>query len=168
MKQQSEQDHIQEQKRVFGLYEPNYYEHEHCCFRSVFCVCVFSPVCVEFTCSPCVLVSEWVSSAGSCLGRCFELEEAKPPGCRCDNLCKTYLSCCSDFDDHCLKTEGGFECSEDRCGEERNKNHACHCSEDCLEQGDCCSNYRSTCKGSSTTKYYCYYYYYYYCYNSQP
>lgn len=48
--------------------------------------------------------SEWVSSAGSCKGRCFELEEAKPPGCRCDNLCKTYYSCCSDFDEHCLKT----------------------------------------------------------------
>ncbi|XP_055013525.1 ectonucleotide pyrophosphatase/phosphodiesterase family member 2-like [Boleophthalmus pectinirostris] len=96
------------------------------------------------------VVSEWVSSSGSCLGRCFELEEAKPPGCRCDNLCKTYQSCCSDFDDHCLKTAGGFECSEDRCGEERNENHACHCSEDCLEQGDCCSNYKSTCKGETS------------------
>lgn len=52
----------------------------------------------------CPVVSEWVSSAGSCKGRCFELEEAKPPGCRCDNLCKTYYSCCSDFDEHCLKT----------------------------------------------------------------
>lgn len=50
------------------------------------------------------VISEWVSSAGSCKGRCFELEEAKPPGCRCDNLCKTYYSCCSDFDEHCLKT----------------------------------------------------------------
>ncbi|XP_053170831.1 ectonucleotide pyrophosphatase/phosphodiesterase family member 2-like [Scomber japonicus] len=50
------------------------------------------------------VVSEWVSSAGSCKGRCFELDEAKPPGCRCDNLCKTYYSCCSDFDEHCLKT----------------------------------------------------------------
>lgn len=50
------------------------------------------------------VVSEWVSSAGSCKGRCFELEEAEPPGCRCDNLCKTYYSCCSDFDEHCLKT----------------------------------------------------------------
>uniref|UniRef100_A0A8C2KKP3 SMB domain-containing protein n=1 Tax=Cyprinus carpio TaxID=7962 RepID=A0A8C2KKP3_CYPCA len=30
--------------------------------------------------------------------------EAEPPSCRCDNLCKTYLSCCSDFDEQCLKT----------------------------------------------------------------
>uniref|UniRef100_A0A7N6ALU5 SMB domain-containing protein n=1 Tax=Anabas testudineus TaxID=64144 RepID=A0A7N6ALU5_ANATE len=87
---------------------------------------------------------------GSCKGRCFELDEAKPPGCRCDNLCKTYYSCCYDFDEHCLKTEGGFECTKDRCGEERNDNHACHCSEDCLEKGDCCSNYKSLCTGETS------------------
>uniref|UniRef100_A0A8C7QXV2 SMB domain-containing protein n=1 Tax=Oncorhynchus mykiss TaxID=8022 RepID=A0A8C7QXV2_ONCMY len=92
--------------------------------------------------------SLWVSSAGSCKGRCFELEEALPPGCRCDNLCKTYYSCCSDFDEHCLKTAGSFECSEDRCGETRNDDHACHCSEDCLARGDCCTNYKALCKGS--------------------
>uniref|UniRef100_A0A7N6BRZ3 SMB domain-containing protein n=1 Tax=Anabas testudineus TaxID=64144 RepID=A0A7N6BRZ3_ANATE len=97
-----------------------------------------------------LFVSEWVSSAGSCKGRCFELDEAKPPGCRCDNLCKTYYSCCYDFDEHCLKTEGGFECTKDRCGEERNDNHACHCSEDCLEKGDCCSNYKSLCTGETS------------------
>uniref|UniRef100_A0A3P8YPQ2 SMB domain-containing protein n=1 Tax=Esox lucius TaxID=8010 RepID=A0A3P8YPQ2_ESOLU len=91
--------------------------------------------------------SLWLSTEGSCKGRCFELEEALPPGCRCDNLCKTYYSCCSDFDDHCLKTAGGFECREDRCGETRNDNHACHCSDDCLEKGDCCTNYKSLCKG---------------------
>uniref|UniRef100_A0A8C6PSK7 Ectonucleotide pyrophosphatase/phosphodiesterase 2 n=1 Tax=Nothobranchius furzeri TaxID=105023 RepID=A0A8C6PSK7_NOTFU len=95
-------------------------------------------------------ISDWVSTAGSCKGRCFELEVADPPGCRCDNLCKTYYSCCSDFDTHCLKTEGGFECTEDRCGEERNENHACHCTEDCLEHGDCCSNYKSLCKGETS------------------
>uniref|UniRef100_A0A8K9WQ51 SMB domain-containing protein n=1 Tax=Oncorhynchus mykiss TaxID=8022 RepID=A0A8K9WQ51_ONCMY len=93
--------------------------------------------------------SLWVSSAGSCKGRCFELEEALPPGCRCDNLCKTYYSCCSDFDEHCLKTAGGFECSEDRCGEMRNDEHACHCSEDCLKKGDCCTNYKALCKGDT-------------------
>ncbi|KAM9824011.1 autotaxin [Neosynchiropus ocellatus] len=97
-----------------------------------------------------IAVSEWVSSAGSCKGRCFELEEAKPPGCRCDNLCKTYYSCCSDFDFHCLKTAGGFECTQDRCGEVRNEDHACHCSEDCVSRGDCCSNYKSLCKGESS------------------
>ncbi|KAA8591253.1 hypothetical protein FQN60_002196 [Etheostoma spectabile] len=74
------------------------------------------------------VVSEWVSSAGSCKGRCFELEEAKPPGCR----------------------SGGFECTQDRCGEERNDSHACHCSLDCLERGDCCSNYKSLCMGDTS------------------
>nr|XP_057903443.1 ectonucleotide pyrophosphatase/phosphodiesterase family member 2-like [Doryrhamphus excisus] len=96
------------------------------------------------------VVSEWVSSAGSCKGRCFELEEAEPPGCRCDNLCKTYYSCCSDFDHHCLKTAGGFECRQERCGESRKEEHACHCSDDCLERGDCCSNYKSACKGETS------------------
>uniref|UniRef100_A0A672FTD4 SMB domain-containing protein n=1 Tax=Salarias fasciatus TaxID=181472 RepID=A0A672FTD4_SALFA len=93
------------------------------------------------------VVSEWISSAGSCQGRCFELEVADPPGCRCDNLCKTYYSCCSDFDEHCLKTGGCV--SPDRCGEDRNPDHACHCSEDCLDRGDCCSNYKSLCKGDT-------------------
>lgn len=44
------------------------------------------------------------SLSGSCKNRCFELVEAEPPNCRCDNLCKTYDTCCSDFDEHCLKT----------------------------------------------------------------
>uniref|UniRef100_A0A8C8IBL0 SMB domain-containing protein n=1 Tax=Oncorhynchus tshawytscha TaxID=74940 RepID=A0A8C8IBL0_ONCTS len=101
-------------------------------------------VCLVSADANCVLFS-----AGSCKGRCFELEEALPPGCRCDNLCKTYYSCCSDFDEHCLKTAGSFECSEDRCGETRNDDHACHCSEDCLARGDCCTNYKALCKGDT-------------------
>ncbi|ROK64913.1 Ectonucleotide pyrophosphatase/phosphodiesterase family member 2, partial [Anabarilius grahami] len=78
--------------------------------------------------------------SGSCQGRCFELKEAEPPSCRCDNLCKTYLSCCSDFDQQCLKTAGGFECSQQRCGETRNEDYACQCSDDCDSswlEGDC-------------------------------
>uniref|UniRef100_A0A8C2F2X0 SMB domain-containing protein n=1 Tax=Cyprinus carpio TaxID=7962 RepID=A0A8C2F2X0_CYPCA len=55
----------------------------------------------------------------------------EPPNCRCDNLCKTYNTCCSEFDELCLKTVGDFEYSKDRCGETRNEQHACHCSEDC-------------------------------------
>ncbi|KAL2101931.1 hypothetical protein ACEWY4_003692 [Coilia grayii] len=84
---------------------------------------------------------------GSCKNRCFELVEAEAPQCRCDNLCKTYNSCCSDFDEQCLKTDGGYECSKERCGETRSEQHACHCSEDCLVKGDCCTNYRSLCRG---------------------
>ncbi|XP_057684361.1 ectonucleotide pyrophosphatase/phosphodiesterase family member 2-like isoform X2 [Corythoichthys intestinalis] len=96
------------------------------------------------------VVSEWVSSSGSCKGRCFELEEAEPPGCRCDNLCKTYYSCCSDFDQQCLKTAGRFECRPERCGEERKDEHACHCTDDCMEKGDCCSNYKAVCQGEAS------------------
>uniref|UniRef100_A0AAZ3Q4K9 SMB domain-containing protein n=1 Tax=Oncorhynchus tshawytscha TaxID=74940 RepID=A0AAZ3Q4K9_ONCTS len=89
-------------------------------------------------------------TSGSCQNRCFELDEAEPPNCRCDNLCKTYNSCCQDFDEHCLRTEGGFECSKERCGETRKDQHACHCSEDCLAKGDCCTNYKTLCKGDTT------------------
>uniref|UniRef100_A0A3P9LKQ4 Ectonucleotide pyrophosphatase/phosphodiesterase 2 n=1 Tax=Oryzias latipes TaxID=8090 RepID=A0A3P9LKQ4_ORYLA len=85
--------------------------------------------------------------SGSCRSRCFELVEVEPPSCRCDNLCKTYHGCCSDFDQLCLRTGGGYECSKDRCGETRNDQHACHCSDDCLSRGDCCTNYRKLCKG---------------------
>uniref|UniRef100_A0AAZ3QEY7 SMB domain-containing protein n=1 Tax=Oncorhynchus tshawytscha TaxID=74940 RepID=A0AAZ3QEY7_ONCTS len=87
-------------------------------------------------------------TSGSCQNRCFELDEAEPPNCRCDNLCKTYNSCCQDFDEHCLRT--GFECSKERCGETRKDQHACHCSEDCLAKGDCCTNYKTLCKGDTT------------------
>uniref|UniRef100_A0A673GUE1 Ectonucleotide pyrophosphatase/phosphodiesterase family member 2-like n=1 Tax=Sinocyclocheilus rhinocerous TaxID=307959 RepID=A0A673GUE1_9TELE len=97
----------------------------------------------------CVCVCVWSDFSGSCKGRCFELKEAEPPSCRCDNLCKTYLSCCSDFDEQCLKTAGGFECSRERCGEIRNEDYACHCSDDCLQRGDCCTNYRPLCKGQT-------------------
>uniref|UniRef100_A0A8C6PHM4 Ectonucleotide pyrophosphatase/phosphodiesterase 2 n=1 Tax=Nothobranchius furzeri TaxID=105023 RepID=A0A8C6PHM4_NOTFU len=82
--------------------------------------------------------------------RCFELMELDPPTCRCDNLCKTYNACCSDFNQLCLRTEGGYECSKDRCGEARNEQHACHCSEDCLTRGDCCTNYKKLCKGDTS------------------
>ncbi|XP_044278041.1 ectonucleotide pyrophosphatase/phosphodiesterase family member 2 isoform X1 [Varanus komodoensis] len=93
--------------------------------------------------------SPWISSSGSCKNRCFELQEAEPPGCRCDNLCKSYNSCCDDFDGLCLKTAGGWECTKERCGETRNEDNACHCSEDCLSRGDCCTNYQVVCKGET-------------------
>uniref|UniRef100_A0A4W3IXQ5 Ectonucleotide pyrophosphatase/phosphodiesterase 2 n=1 Tax=Callorhinchus milii TaxID=7868 RepID=A0A4W3IXQ5_CALMI len=89
------------------------------------------------------------SSAGSCRGRCFELQEATPPNCRCDNLCKSYNSCCLDFDQLCLKTGRGWECTKERCGETRNEDHACHCSEDCMAKKDCCTNYMAMCKGET-------------------
>uniref|UniRef100_A0A1A8FD97 Ectonucleotide pyrophosphatase/phosphodiesterase 2 n=1 Tax=Nothobranchius korthausae TaxID=1143690 RepID=A0A1A8FD97_9TELE len=94
--------------------------------------------------------SLYVPTSGSCRNRCFELLELDPPSCRCDNLCKTYNACCSDFNQLCLRTEGGYECSKDRCGEARNEQHACHCSEDCLTRGDCCTNYKKLCKGDTS------------------
>ncbi|XP_040287940.1 ectonucleotide pyrophosphatase/phosphodiesterase family member 2 isoform X3 [Bufo bufo] len=90
----------------------------------------------------------WDSTLGSCKDRCFELQEAEPPSCRCDNLCKSYNSCCQDFDQLCLKTARGWSCKE-RCGEVRNDDSACYCSDDCLARGDCCTDYQTTCKGGT-------------------
>ncbi|KAJ0065910.1 hypothetical protein NL108_000152, partial [Boleophthalmus pectinirostris] len=45
---------------------------------------------------------------------------------------------------------GGYECSKDRCGEMRNEHHACHCSDDCLAKGDCCTNYKALCRGDTS------------------
>ncbi|XP_068612500.1 autotaxin [Brachionichthys hirsutus] len=92
----------------------------------------------------------YLPTSGSCRSRCFELVEAEPPNCRCDNLCKTYNGCCSDFDHLCLRTGGGYECSRDRCGETRKEHHACHCSDDCLARGDCCTNYKTLCEGDAS------------------
>lgn len=94
--------------------------------------------------------SQYAPTSGSCRSRCFELVELEPPNCRCDNLCKTFNGCCYDFDQLCLRTEGGYECSKDRCGETRNEQHACHCSDDCLARGDCCTNYKTLCKGDTS------------------
>ncbi|XP_061461647.1 ectonucleotide pyrophosphatase/phosphodiesterase family member 2 isoform X3 [Rhineura floridana] len=44
---------------------------------------------------------------------------------------------------------GGWECTKERCGETRNEDNACHCSEDCLSRGDCCTNYQVVCKGET-------------------
>ncbi|XP_069813261.1 autotaxin isoform X7 [Dendropsophus ebraccatus] len=90
----------------------------------------------------------WDSTSGSCKDRCFELQEAEPPACRCDNLCKSYNSCCQDFDQLCLKTGRGWSC-KDRCGEARNDDSACYCSDDCLAKGDCCTDYQIMCKGGT-------------------
>ncbi|KAG8570199.1 hypothetical protein GDO81_011144 [Engystomops pustulosus] len=90
----------------------------------------------------------WDSTSGSCKDRCFELQEADPPACRCDNLCKSYNSCCQDFDQLCLKTGRGWSC-KDRCGEARNDDSACFCSDDCLAKGDCCTDYQTMCKGGT-------------------
>uniref|UniRef100_A0A8C4Y7A5 SMB domain-containing protein n=1 Tax=Gopherus evgoodei TaxID=1825980 RepID=A0A8C4Y7A5_9SAUR len=74
--------------------------------------------------------SPWISTSGSCKSRCFELQEAD------------YNSCCFDFDE----LSRGWECTKDRCGEARNEENACHCSEDCLTEEDCCTNYQAVCK----------------------
>uniref|UniRef100_A0A3Q1FIZ2 Ectonucleotide pyrophosphatase/phosphodiesterase 2 n=1 Tax=Acanthochromis polyacanthus TaxID=80966 RepID=A0A3Q1FIZ2_9TELE len=113
-------------------------------------LCLFLTIDQCFLSFPARSASQYVLTSGSCRNRCFELVELEPPNCRCDNLCKTYNGCCSDFDQLCLRTEGGYECSKDRCGETRNEQHACHCSDDCLTRGDCCTNYKKLCKGDTS------------------
>lgn len=62
------------------------------------------PHCLCFLYLAVLSDSPWTNTSGSCKGRCFELQEVGPPECRCDNLCKSYTSCCHDFDELCLKT----------------------------------------------------------------
>ncbi|XP_068094067.1 autotaxin isoform X2 [Hyperolius riggenbachi] len=114
--------------------------------------------------------SPWSSTFGTCKGRCFEAQESER--CRCDNACKSDNSCCHDFDQHCLKTTTSewtmylpddavapdpkwssasardWSCSN-KCGETRNEDSLCHCSDDCLSKGDCCTDYLVSCKGAS-------------------
>ncbi|XP_073186358.1 autotaxin isoform X3 [Lepidochelys kempii] len=53
-----------------------------------------------------------------------------------------------DWDEGTISARG-WECTKDRCGEARNEENACHCSEDCLTRGDCCTNYQAVCKGET-------------------
>ncbi|XP_054840582.1 ectonucleotide pyrophosphatase/phosphodiesterase family member 2 isoform X4 [Eublepharis macularius] len=48
-----------------------------------------------------------------------------------------------------LFSAGGWECTKERCGEARNEDNACQCSEDCLARGDCCTNFQVVCKGET-------------------
>ncbi|CAH2285819.1 ectonucleotide pyrophosphatase phosphodiesterase family member 2 isoform X2 [Pelobates cultripes] len=108
-------------------------------------------VCSGFTANRLKRSEDWdeMPPSGSCKGRCFELDQAEYPNCRCDNLCKSNSSCCSDFDELCLRTARSYSCTKDRCGEIRSDDSACHCSDDCLAKGDCCPNYHVVCKGGT-------------------
>lgn len=48
-----------------------------------------------------------------------------------------------------------WTCSKFRCGEERLPNSLCSCSADCVNTGDCCSNYKSTCEGKQQHAFFC-------------
>uniref|UniRef100_A0A8C1M4I9 SMB domain-containing protein n=1 Tax=Cyprinus carpio TaxID=7962 RepID=A0A8C1M4I9_CYPCA len=54
---------------------------------------------------------------------------------------------CRDFFLLCVAQS--WECTALRCGERRLSGSRCHCSEDCMSAGDCCSNYNSVCEGES-------------------
>uniref|UniRef100_A0A8C7R2G4 SMB domain-containing protein n=1 Tax=Oncorhynchus mykiss TaxID=8022 RepID=A0A8C7R2G4_ONCMY len=40
-----------------------------------------------------------------------------------------------------------WECTKLRCGETRLAESRCHCSDDCLGAGDCCTNFKHVCQG---------------------
>uniref|UniRef100_A0A3B3DH13 SMB domain-containing protein n=1 Tax=Oryzias melastigma TaxID=30732 RepID=A0A3B3DH13_ORYME len=42
-----------------------------------------------------------------------------------------------------------WECTKIRCGETRLTESKCHCSDDCLSAGDCCTNYKNICQGDT-------------------
>jgi len=45
-----------------------------------------------------------------------------------------------------------WECTKLRCGETRMTQSRCHCSSDCLQAGDCCSNYKHVCLGETAAQ----------------
>uniref|UniRef100_A0A672YZ40 SMB domain-containing protein n=2 Tax=Sphaeramia orbicularis TaxID=375764 RepID=A0A672YZ40_9TELE len=69
------------------------------------------------------------------------------PGCRCDVNCNVTDSCCYDYHDTCTVPTQQWECTKLRCGEKRLSQSRCHCSDDCLSAGDCCTNYKHVCHG---------------------
>uniref|UniRef100_A0A8C7R021 SMB domain-containing protein n=1 Tax=Oncorhynchus mykiss TaxID=8022 RepID=A0A8C7R021_ONCMY len=42
-----------------------------------------------------------------------------------------------------------WECTKLRCGETRLAESRCHCSDDCLGAGDCCTNFKHVCQGET-------------------
>uniref|UniRef100_A0A8C8M6Q7 SMB domain-containing protein n=1 Tax=Oncorhynchus tshawytscha TaxID=74940 RepID=A0A8C8M6Q7_ONCTS len=42
-----------------------------------------------------------------------------------------------------------WECTKLRCGETRLVEGRCHCSDDCLGAGDCCTNFKHVCQGET-------------------
>uniref|UniRef100_A0A3Q3FAU3 Venom phosphodiesterase 1-like n=1 Tax=Kryptolebias marmoratus TaxID=37003 RepID=A0A3Q3FAU3_KRYMA len=48
-----------------------------------------------------------------------------------------------------LQRSEQWECTKLRCGEKRLTESKCHCSEDCLQAGDCCTNYKHVCHGKT-------------------
>uniref|UniRef100_A0A6Q2XL48 SMB domain-containing protein n=1 Tax=Esox lucius TaxID=8010 RepID=A0A6Q2XL48_ESOLU len=42
-----------------------------------------------------------------------------------------------------------WECTKLRCGEKRLTKSRCHCSDDCMEHGDCCTNFKHVCQGET-------------------
>ncbi|XP_073319074.1 venom phosphodiesterase 1 [Pagrus major] len=83
----------------------------------------------------------------SCRNRCYEPYDGDVPGCRCDMNCNLTNSCCFDFTDTCTLPSEQWECTRVRCGEKRLAQSKCHCSDDCLSAGDCCTNYKHVCHG---------------------
>ncbi|XP_051880265.1 venom phosphodiesterase 2-like [Pristis pectinata] len=49
-----------------------------------------------------------------------------------------------------FKPADSWTCSQSRCGEKRFRESRCSCSDDCIQKKDCCTDYKSTCKGEKS------------------
>ncbi len=56
---------------------------------------------------------------------------------------------CSNIIPQLFTSAQQWECTKLRCGEKRLTQSKCHCSEDCLSAGDCCTNYKNVCHGEN-------------------
>lgn len=105
--------------------------------------------------------------APSCSGRCGSAEAqsgADNVECYCDELCTDNKDCCSDHAATCGGGDNGDGDNGDgdgdgdggngagscagNCGGEGSAGTSCYCDAQCVETGDCCSDYAASCDGN--------------------
>lgn len=83
---------------------------------------------------------------GTCKDKCGKFLGDTAP-CNCDDQCKDYGDCCSDYDTVCAKVAPKGSC-KDSCGGQSGDGE-CYCDDQCVKMGDCCADIDTYCKGST-------------------
>jgi len=112
---------------------------------------------------------------GTCKGSCGKYLGAQAP-CNCDDACKQYKDCCSDYDALCVGggsdaggtdggapdagptdtgssdsgSGGGLSCVG-KCGK-YDSNAKCQCDDQCTQYNDCCTDFAKACPGGGGAK----------------
>lgn len=91
---------------------------------------------------------------GSCAGQCNSQNDMG--GCYCNADCLTYGDCCADYTSACgggavnpnpvNPNPGTGTCAGNCNGGDMG---GCYCSPDCVQFGDCCADYATSCGGAN-------------------